>query len=414
MKKVNSTKKTSKSKKNSKVEYIYIEDRTFTVKTAPSGNKYIQASFGNKPDGTPLRKKITAPTRQELEQAIKDYMDVLDGKSGANLTYYNACLQYIERRSALANATKVNYTDITNNRFKGLHDKPIMKLTKQDFFEAVTADAESGITRSTMHTALTFMSMVCVEFEVPTMTQKLKRELQKYGTTATKENKSRKSREDWDNAPSAVDIAKWAGEDTASTATRTAISILLDLHSLRSEETRGLKYKEVIEDNGKCYINIVRTRTVVRGKDTVQEVTKTDGSTRKVLIDRRLYDLIHSQPHKTEDDYVINISYSVYAENIQKVISCNRVNGHPTNWITPHTLRHIFKTEHIGNPVAIAVGGWTVEGGVSERVYTHVKQKDKDELMSAYSKSLLDAYEHISEPNITISSLAESSTEQVG
>lgn len=403
MKKVNSTKK----RKKRKVEYIYIDDRTFTVKTAPSGNKYIQASFGNKADGTPLVKKLTAATRDELDQRIRDYIDELDGKNGANLTYYNACLEFIDTHSALSPTTINAYRVIMNNRFKCLHDKPIKKLTKQDFIEAVTEESKKGISQQTMKNALNFLKMICDNYEVLALTPKVKRDLSNYGAIATKENKGRKSLEDWDNAPTAVQVARWASENTEDTAVKTAISILLDLHSLRSEETRGLKYSEVFEDNGKCYINIVRTRTVMKSKDCIQECTKNNGSKRKILIDRRLYDMIHSLPHKSEDDFIIDVSVYVYSERIKRVIRSHTVNGHSLEWITPHKLRHIFKTEHIGNPVAIAVGGWAIEGGVSEKVYTHIKQKDMDELMSVYSKSLLDNYECIAEPNFKVSTAAE-------
>lgn len=403
MKKGTSTKK-RKAKKN--LEYITVEDRTFTVRTAPSGNKYIQASFGNKPDGKPLVKKFTAPTLKELEAEILDFINGQDGKSGANLTYYNACMQYVETRAALSESTKSNRLNIINNRFKCLRDKPIMKLTRLDFYQAITEDAERGLSKLSMRTALNLLTAVCTEYEVPAMTPKLKRDLANYGTIAAKANKGRKDNEDWENAPSPFDIAKWAGENTADNADMIAIAILLDLHSLRSEESRGLMFREVFEDGGKCYINIVRTKTTIRSKDHAQENCKNECSKRKILIDRRLYDMIHSQPHQSEDEYILDCSYHVYAEGMKKVIHSHTVNRHSLNWITPHTLRHIFKTSHIGDPVAIKVGGWTVEGGVSEKTYTHITQRHMDELMTEYSKKLLDAYEGVTEPNITVTATA--------
>lgn len=406
--------KTKKDKQKLKY-HIHVDGREFKVYETRTKRLQIHStSFGKAADGTYIKRKFEADTLTELQEAVEDFINELNGKAGANLTFYNACLHHIEMKAALSPTARNAYRRLAGNRFECLHDKPIRKLTRQDFFEAVTAEAQKGISQKTMKNALTLLFMVCDESELPVLTAKLKKELQRYGAIATKGNKGRKANEDWENAPSACEVAKWAGENTTDTADRTAISILLDLHSLRSEETRGLQYREVFEDNGKCYINICRTRTVMNSHDCEQETTKNDCSTRKILIDRRLYDLIRSQPHQSENDYVINVSNFVYSNSLKRVIHSHTVNGHSLAWVEPHTLRHIFKTEHIGNPVAIKVGGWTIEGGVSERVYTHIKQKDMDELMFEYSKKLLDSYEGITEPSITVTAGAAGTAEKSG
>ena len=404
---------TNTKKRKQKVEHINIGGREFKVYTTKTNRKQIHStSFGKAPDGTYIKRKFEADTLAELQEEIENFITTLDGETGTNITFYNACLHYINTRSALSPTAKNAYRRLAGNRFKCLHNKPIKTLTKQEFLTAVTKEAMRGISQQTMKNALTFLSMVCDECELPVMTAKLKRDLQKYGAIATKGNKGYNSDDNWDNAPSAFDVAKWAGENTADNADMIAIAILLYLHSLRSEESRGLMFKEVFEDGGKCYINIVRTRTVMNSHDCEQENTKTESSKRKILIDRRLFDLIHSQPHQSENDYVINVSNYIYSESIKRVIRSHTFNGHSLEWITPHKLRHLFKTEHIGNPVAIKVGGWTIEGGVSERIYTHIKQKDMDELMIVYSKKLLDSYEGFAEPDITITAAVK--TEKSG
>ena len=420
MNKGNSTKaKKRKAKKNLEHVTIEFEDthesRTFTVRTAPSGNKYIQASFGNKPDGKPLVKKITAPTLKELEAAIRDYIDELNGKGGANLTYLNACLQYIKIR-AIKQTTKDSYIDHTRSIFMTLHDKPIKKLTKFDFYNAIDEEAkQKNPAQSTMKQNIKFLCMVCTMFDVPAMTPKLKKDLQEQGARLTQCNEGRKSRNDWNNAPSAVQVAKWAGE--TDTDDRTAISILLGLHSLRGEETRGLRFKEVFMENGNCYVNIRRTRI----KNIEQESTKNKGSERKILIDPRLYNMIRSLPHKSEDEYIIDITYYLFEKCINQVIHSHTVNGHSTAWITPHILRHLYMTENAGNLVAEAVGGWSTGGGkddnsVAKRKYTHIAeiQARRDELMLEYSKKLLDGFEGISEPSFTVSAGAVGTVEKFG
>lgn len=393
--------------KTKRAEYIFLEDGTsYKVTVEKSGNKSVRIPIEDTSnDGGRHRKKFTAPTLKALQATVDVYLTEQDSKQGENMTYYNACLSYIETRAALAPKTRINYTYIANNKLKSLHSKPVMKLTKADIMNAINEEAENTAPDS-MKLIITFLCEVLIDFEVPLMTEKLRKYLHQYGKNATRGNKGYNSDDDWSNAPSPFDIARWAGEDTSTVADRTAISILLDLHSLRSEETRGLRYGEVVEDNGRCYVNIVRTRTV-HGRDIEQETTKTEGSTRRILIDRRLYDLIHAQPHQSEDDYIINVSYVAYSNNIKRVIHAHTINGHSLKWITAHKLRHIFKTAHIGNRVADEVGGWSNKGkSVVVRDYEHVTPEMMDKFMTEYSGRLLDAYEGITEPNITVTATA--------
>lgn len=391
-------KKGTNTKKKKNNEYIYIGKRTFTVFEAPSGNKYIQAKFGTKPDGKPLIKKITAPTRQELEQAIKDYIAEIEGISGANITYYNAAMTYIETRQGLEFSTRTNYDRTARLRFKCLHSIPIRKITKNDLYNAVNEEIASGkVGQTSLLNAVTYLCTVLEDNEAPVMTRKMRKDILRYARSATKNIKKRKV--GWSELPTAKDVAGWAARNTRSAAASTAISILLDLHSLRSEETRGLKYRDVFEQNGKCYIYVWQTKTCINNVDIHKPSTKTEASTRKILIDRRLYDMIHAQPHKSDDEFIIKETYPTYCNHIKAVM---KDNGHPE--LTPHKLRHIFKSDNKrDNVVAIAVGGWCSgtnadggdrsENGVSETVYTHVRQCEMDELMEKYSKELLDAYD---------------------
>lgn len=407
--------KTKKDKQKLKY-HIHVDGREFKVYETRTKRLQIHStSFGKAADGTYIKRKFEADTLTELQTAVEDFINELNGKAGTNLTFYNACLQYIELRE-IKQTTKVSYIDHARSIFTTLHDKPIKKLTKFDFYNAITEEAkQKNPAQSTMKQNIKFLCMVCTMFDVPAMTPKLKKDLQEQGARKTQCNKGRKSRYDWNNAPSACEVAKWAGE--TDTDDRTAISILLGLHSLRGEETRGLKFKEVFMENGNCYVNIRRTRI----KNIEQESTKNKGSERKILIDPRLYNMIRSLPHKSEDEYIIDITYYLFEKCINQVIHSHTVNGHSTAWITPHILRHLYMTENAGNLVAEAVGGWSTGGGkddnsVAKRKYTHIAeiQARRDELMLEYSKKLLDSYEGITEPSITVTAGAAGTAEKSG
>lgn len=188
--------------------------------------------------------------------------------------------------------------------------------------------------------------------------------------------------------PTALDVVEWLKADTKAYKDRTAICVLLGLHGLRIEEVRGLKFKNVIKENsGNCYVIIQDTKTCISGKDHYRNKTKTEDSTRKFLIDSRLYNMIHSIEHKSDDDFLISIGAWQYSSCIKQLAI---ENGY--DWITSHKLRHIFKSDNKDKTASKVVGGWSLKGGVSETVYTHITQNEKDEFMKEWSGKLLDCY----------------------
>ena len=240
--------------------------------------------------------------------------------------------------------------------------------------------------KTTIVREFTVLCVVLTYFEVPVLTPKNIKELKGYVNKATYTNKGRKK--DFENLPTALDIVEWLKADTTEYKERTAVCVLLGLHSLRIEEVRGLKFKDVIkDDNGNCYVNIHATKTCISGKDHYREETKNKYSTRKILIDSRLYDMIHSIEHKSDDDFLISICAWQFGHCI-KQLAIN--NGY--EWITSHILRHIFKSDNEDNTMAKAVGGWSFGNDVAEKVYTHARKNKKDELTKEYSGKLLDCY----------------------
>lgn len=386
--------------KKRKIEKIYINDKEYNVRISPSGNRYVQGSFGCDTSGRRIRKKFTAATLKDLEFAIRRFLEDLDGRTGTNITYYNAFKLYIDTRINLEVSSKINYNTILNTRFKCLHKKPIIAITRMDLFNAINEEIKtSNPAQKTLVNATCYLCTVLEEFEAPVMTRKTRKDIMVYARNATKMNKGHNN--DWDNLPTAIEIAKWAGANQRRHAQSTAIAVLLDLHSLRTEETRGLKYKDVYEDNGNCYVDIYATRVFINNKDYVKNSTKTVESTRKILIDQRLYELIHAQPHVSEEEFVITEKYPTYKN---RIVSLMKEHGY--DFITPHKLRHIFASDNKDNTIAKSVGGWSSNGGIAETVYTHVRQNERDELMRKYSKVLLDAYEE-SLSSITVDSLVD-------
>ncbi|ADU22950.1 site-specific integrase [Ruminococcus albus] len=374
------------AKKKSNTNCFYVGDRQFNAHIADNGNYYIQADFGKDESGKRIRKKVTAKSLNELSKKVEELIIELESNHGDNITLVNAFESYINTHASLAYNTLNSYRNTIKYYFKELQNKPIRQITKSDLMQAINTDIAKGCAKTTMKREFTVLCVVLNYFEVPALTPKVQKELKSYVNNATYIGKGRKK--DFENLPTALDVVEWLKADTTKYKDRTAVCVLLGLHSLRVEEVRGLKFKDVIkEKNGNCYVNIHATKTCIRGKDHFREETKNEYSTRRFLIDNRLYDMIHSIEHKSDDDFVISICNWQYGSCIKQLAIKN---GY--DWITAHILRHIFISDNKDCTIAEIVGGWSLKGGVSKTVYTHARHEEKEKLTKEYSGKLLDCY----------------------
>ena len=372
-------------KKKNNTNSFYVRDKKYNAHMADNGNYYIQADFGKDENGKRIRKKVTAKSLNELSKKVEELIIELESNHGDNITLINAFESYINTHASLAYNTLNSYRNTIKYHFKELHDKPIRKITKADLMQAINTET-ARYAKTTIVREFTVLCVVLTYFEVPVLTPKNMKELKGYVNKSTYTNKGRKK--DFDNLPTALDVVEWLKADTTKYKDRTAVCVLLGLHSLRIEEVRGLKFSDVIkEKNGNCYVNIHATKTCIRGKDCYREGTKNKFSTRKILIDSRLYDMIHSIEHKADDDFLITICAWQYSSCIKQLGIKNDY-----DWITAHKLRHIFKSDNKDCICARAIGGWSLGRGVSETVYTHVRQNERDKLTKDYSGKLLDCY----------------------
>ena len=160
------------------------------------------------------------------------------------------------------------------------------------------------------------------------------------------------------------------------------VPCLLSLYcgGMRINEVCGLQYRDFYPRkrgsfNYEVYIH--RGRTVVNGREIIQNTLKTRESTRKVPVPDWLYQKVMEQPHESNDEFVFPHHYVTLGNRFKKVM---RENG----WeLTFHALRHIFaitnaKAGVMMNELAI-LGGWTQGSEVLTGVYLKVSQRDADE-----------------------------------
>ena len=150
----------------------------------------------------------------------------------------------------------------------------------------------------------------------------------------------------------------------------------------------GLRRSEIcaltVDDLDGCRLRI--NKAYVQGEDShwYIKTTKTESSTRTVLIDEELADLIR-ETGKIYDGYPDNLFKAL--RRIQKA------NGIPEFGI--HRMRHYFaSTAHsIGMPdaVVMAMGGWKTDR-VMKRIYRHAEGGQLIEAQEAYRKKNLDEF----------------------
>ena len=104
------------------------------------------------------------------------------------------------------------------------------------------------------------------------------------------------------------------------------------------------------------------------GKDSFQDFTKNVRSNRTVLLPKYLYDLIKAQPHESDDEFIIKMTYNEVSQNFRRFMLKKGIK------ITFHQLRHLFATSAamlgVGDDYIQKIGGWS-SNTILKSVYTH-------------------------------------------
>lgn len=310
-----------------------------------SGKYRVQVVAGYNEFGKRIVKSFTAEYEWQAIKMAEDYKKgvITDKKE---LTVYGAFNRYIESRSnILSPSTIKGYKTIRDSRLQAIKDIKINDLTVADVQMAVNLDAKR-LSRKSIRSAIALLNSALdlqdVELKLNKVTLPMSPPKDKY-------------------IPQAELVLK------AIVGTELELPCLLAMWlSLRVSEVRGLQFRDISAD--KKTISIRRARMEIDGRDVVRECNKTVKSTRVNILPAYLYELIKNVPHKSDDEFIVQMSYDVLRRRFKKLMTQNGLD------ITFHTLRHEFATtlNDLGIPPEYIqkLGGWSTDN-IMKSVYTH-------------------------------------------
>lgn len=360
---------------------------TWTYKTINLGNGrgkslmwYAKIFIGCDVNGKQKSKYIKAATVNDgiIQAAIarKDFQEAREQEEQAQTrpTVKQAFDKYIEdsRRRVLP-PTIMSLEQTRDLHLQGLMDVQLDELTREQVQTAIDAEKAAGHKVGTIKHYITNLNSVRGFFGFPPF-----RMLTFVDKSA---GETGKSKECFLTEPEKLleTVSKMGDSDLFNFC-------VFGCMSLRLGEICGLKYSDIFEKDGRHYIHVHGQRNN-HGEYTPR--TKTNGSTRDILLDERFYLSLETDKHG-KDEYICPYSAPKYAYDFKglKTMLCV-----PSNLrFSPHTLRHIFKTySDVDGRFFYAqhlCGGWDMGGGVAEKVYQGRDEKNCDEFMLQYYKRI--------------------------
>ncbi len=319
------------------------------IEKLPSGNYRIRQQI----DGQ--RISITLPYKPGKKEAYQLIQDKLSGKNNLKKTFAQCLVEMIDgKRHVISPSTIRSYKSMGGKIPASFGNKPIGSITQWDVQKYIDQLAASGKSPKTIRNYHGLISDVFATFR-PDMSlctvlpQKVRKDVY---------------------MPSDDDVAKILDE---AKGTMFEIPLRLACYGLRRSEICALTPEDVIGN----IVTINKAMVKDDQKQWVIKVTKTESSTRTVIIDSDLADLIRSS------GVVYSGNPDSIWQHLQRIQSRLGIPNFPL-----HNLRHYYaSTMHdLGVPDAaiMAAGGWKTDH-IMKNIYRHAKQTDDyQQIMAAH------------------------------
>lgn len=352
----------------------------FKAERLPSGNYRVQVIMKDenghtlyKPNGKRDIRSVTASTKQEAfrkacelagqKQLPKELEEEIH-KERLSRTVGKAIEQYIDDSECrLSPSTVRGYRIKQRTCLQSIKDIPIKNLTLGDIQKAVNLDSQR-LSAKSIKDAIALLQRVLILNDI---TLNFKR------IFLPKKSKRKEP------LPKESDILK------SVINTKIELPCLLAMWcSLRMSEIRGLKYSDITTVDDTHYITVQRTNIYQDGHDIVREQTKTESSTRTIILPAYLYNLIISQPHKSDDEFIVKLGYNAIYKPFKRYMENIGFND-----MSFHKLRHEYAT--ILNDLGVdddyiqANGGWATSI-IMKSVYTHTTDAKNKEYQTRIDK----------------------------
>lgn len=313
-----------------------------TVEKLPSGSYRIRIREKN------VRCSITVdhkPTSAEIANLVAREMEKKKHLDSVSLSY--AAENYIDsKRNVLSPATIRSYVSMVKRIPDGLLQKDIYEITKQDMQKFVNDYAANHAPKSVRDLyGLVAAILLFYDIHLPTPRLPQKEAKEPY-------------------IPSKEDVEKLF---EAIKGSEYECAILLAGMGLRMSEICAVTSKDITDGNV-LHINKVKVFDE-HGKWVIKKFTKTEKSTRTIVLPDRIVDLIMSRGYAYQG---VPVNCNKYLEKVEKEL------GLPH--FSPHKLRHFFASylHQLGysDKQIQDMGGWKTDG-VMKTVYRHAMEMDK-------------------------------------
>ena len=319
-----------------------------------SGNYRVVLPVGYDSQGKRKYKSFTADEEWKVLKMASEYKEESEEKIDNNITVSKAMNEYINTRVNVVEPTTIrNYRQIAQYCFSDIADRKLNTLKPIDVQKAINTES-TRISAKYLKNAYALLKAVFKLFEVD------------INLSGVKLPKIIKKEKELPTFEEIFNIVK---------GTNCELPVLLSAWlSLRIGEVIGLQYQDVDEINMK--IKIRRTIIFTENGYQVRDHCKTEKSTRTIQLPLYLLNLIKSQPHTSETDFIVTATRKAVYSRFKRLVKKQGID------MTFHDLRHLNASVMlmlgIPDKYAMERGGWSTDRvlkSVYQQTFDSEKQK---------------------------------------
>lgn len=331
-------------------------------------NGYYSAviSLGFDENGKRKQKRISAPSKWELQKLIEEIQANRTNVNSREMTVHQAMAEYVASRESVIEPTTLRtYHYIVDFRLKSIHDIKIKQLQIVDIQKAINQETRLGLSRRTIKAGVDLLKSALDLYDILLNFKKLKLP------------KAVKSKDDLPELDAIFQALEGTSIET--------YCILALNGCLRVGEVLGLKFADIDSESDSIYIH--RTQLATEKGVIYRDYCKTDKSMRTIRISPELCEKIKNLPHNSEDDFVVPLTYKALYNRYYRIM---KKNGLPTKF---HTIRKLSaSTLHAaGMPdkYILAMGGWSTDNilkSVYEKTFESEREKATQKAVECFSE----------------------------
>lgn len=334
-----------------------------------SGNYRVVLPVGYDSQGKRKYKSFTADEEWKVLKMASEYKEESEEKIDSNITVSKAMNEYINTRVNVVEPTTIrNYRQIAQYCFSDIAGRKLNTLKPIDVQKAINTES-TRISAKYLKNAYALLKAVFKLFEVD------------INLGSVKLPKIIKKEKELPTFEEVFNIVK---------GTNCELPVLLSAWlSLRIGEVIGLQYQDIDEINMK--IKIRRTIIFTENGYQVRDHCKTEKSTRTIQLPLYLLNLIKSQPHEKETDFIVTATRKAVYSRFKRLVERQGID------MTFHDLRHLNASVMlmlgIPDKYAMERGGWSTDGvlkSVYQQTFDSEKQK-VDMAIDNYFQSVISS-----------------------